>query len=144
MATTISKLQLKSPQANVPFSCGTPGAGSTNLAMLALDDTGVIRDCSQASEEMFGYRQDELTGSHISRLLPQLGETELVLEGRINARLAYLCHCAVAFQARHRNGGSFLSELFINRLDNHNVVVLVRSLEGASANVVALTGRPIR
>lgn len=143
MATT-HNLQLKSPQANVQFSSGAPGAASANLAMLALDDLGVIRDCSQACEEMFGYPQNELTGCHISRLLPQLGETELVLEDRINARLAYLCHCAVAFQARHRDGGSFLGELFINRLDSHNVVVLVRSLEAAAANVVALTGRPIR
>lgn len=140
MATT-GNLQLKCPQANVPFS---PGAGSATLAMLALDDLGVIRDCSQACEAMFGYPQNELTGSHISRLLPQLGETELVLEDRINSRLAYLCHCAVAFQARHRDGGFFLSELFINRLDSHNVVVLVRSLKAAAANVVALTGRPIR
>jgi len=143
MATTRS-LQLKSPRANLQLSSGAPGAGSATLAMLALDDLGVIRDCSQACEEMFGYRQDELTGSHISMLLPQLGETDLVLDDRINARLAYLCHCAVAFQARHRDGGAFLSELFINRLDSHNVVVLVRSLEPAAANVVALIARPIR
>lgn len=143
MATN-RNLQLESPQANIPFSSGAPGAGSATLAMLALDDLGVIRDCSQACEEMFGYPQNELTGSHISRLLPQLGETELVLEDRINSRLAYLCHCAVAFQARHRDGGAFLSELFINRLDSHNVVVLVRGLEAAAANVVALIARPIR
>lgn len=91
MATT-SSLQLKSPQANVQFSSG---AGSAHLAMLALDDMGVIHDCSQACEEMFGYPQDELTGSHISRLLPQLGETELVREDRINSRLAYLCHLSL-------------------------------------------------
>ena len=143
MATT-RNLQLKSPRANLPFSAAAPSAGSANLAMLALDDLGVIRDCSQACETMFGYPQDELTGSHISMLLPQLGETELVLEDRINARLAYLCHCAVAFQARHRDGGAFLSELFINRLDSHNVVVLVRGLEAAAANVVALIPRPNR
>jgi hypothetical protein len=61
--------------------------------------------------------------------LPELADTELVLEDRINARLAFLCHCAIPFQARRRDGNCFTSELFINRLNRENVVMLVRSLE---------------
>lgn len=104
---------------------GRPHPG-TNLVMLKLDDLGVIQDCSQACLQVFGYRADELVGSHVSRLLPQLPESDLVRDGRVNPNLAYLCHCGVTFQAHHRDGRHISSELFINRLDAHNVVVLVR------------------
>jgi len=100
-----------------------------DLAMLALNDRGVIQHCSPDCEQVFGYRTDELAGHHVSTLLPELQGTELVMEDRINARLAFLCHCAIPFQARRRDGAYFRSELFINRLNQQNVVVLVRNLE---------------
>lgn len=127
--TTASSLQVKSPQANTHVSSGISDAGKIDLAVLTLNDRGVIRDCSRACEQVFGYPPAELAGRHVSMLLPQLPDTDLVQEGRINARLAHLCHCAVAFQARRRDGRCFASELFINLLGSHNVVVLVRSLE---------------
>ena len=70
-------------------------------------------------------------------LLPQLTNVDLVQEGGINSRLAFLCHCAVVFQARCRDGQSFISELFINRLNTHNVLVLVRNLDisGSSGGI---------
>jgi PAS domain-containing protein len=105
------------------------------LAMLNLDDFGVIHDDSQACLQVFGYRPGELVGNHVSHLLPQLPESGLVLNDRVDPRLAYLCHCGVAFEARHRDGHRFLSELFINRLDAHNVTVLVRRLESAARPV---------
>lgn len=105
---------------------------NSELAVLNLNDLGVIHDCSQACLHVFGYRPDELVGSHVSHLLPQLPESDLVQDGRVNPRLAYLCHCGVAFQARHRDGRRFVSELFINRLDAHNVVVLVRRLDSTA------------
>ncbi|MBT9539505.1 PAS domain S-box protein [Thiobacillus sp.] len=100
-----------------------------DLAMLALNDRGVIQHCSPDCEQVFGYRTDELAGHHVSTLLPELHGTELVMEDRINARLAFLCHCAIPFKARRRDGAYFRSELFINRLNQQNVVVLVRNLE---------------
>lgn len=130
---TASSLQVKSPLANTHASSGVPKAGTIDLAVLTLDDLGVIRDCSRACEQMFGYLPDELQGRHVSSLLPQLPDSELVQEGRINPRLAHLCHCAVAFEARRRDGQRFASELFINRLGIHNVVVLVRNLEQPKA-----------
>ncbi|MFP5410987.1 MAG: PAS domain S-box protein [Gammaproteobacteria bacterium] len=120
-----SSLPHTHPDPHAP-SEGASQAG-IELAVLNLDDAGVIHDCSQSCLQIFGYRPDELLGSHVSRLLPQLPGSGLVQEGRIHARLAYLCHCGIAFQARHRDGRHFASELFINRLDSHNVVVLVRA-----------------
>lgn len=112
----------------------TPAFVSIELVILALNDVGVIQNCNQTCEQVFGYRKNELSGCHVSTLLPQLKDIELVLEDRINSRLAFLCHCAIPFQARHRNGHVFATELFINRLNQHNVVVLLRSLEMTAQN----------
>jgi len=142
--TTASSLQMKSPQANTHVSSGVSDAGKIDLAVLTLNDQGVIRDCSRTCEQVFGYPPAELAGRHVSMLLPQLPDTDLVQEGRINARLAHLCHCAVAFQARRRDGRCFASELFINLLGSHNVVVLVRSLEASILSSGAFFVMPIR
>ena len=142
--TTASSLRVKKPQANTHVSSGVSDAGKIDLAVLTLNDQGVIRDCSRACEQVFGYSPEELAGRHVSMLLPQLPDTDLVQEGRINARLAHLCHCAVAFQARRRDGRCFASELFINLLGSHNVVVLVRSLEASILSGGAFAPMPVR
>jgi len=134
---TASILPVKSPQANMPRLSDIPEARPNDLCTFTLDDMGTIRDCSRACEQIFDYMQEELVGRHISMLLPQLTNVDLVQEGGINSRLAFLCHCAVVFQARCRDGQSFISELFINRLDTHNVLVLVRNLDisGSSGGI---------
>lgn len=126
---TASSLQVKTPLANAHPLSGIPDVRVVDLATLTLDDLGMIRDCSRACEQVLGYLPDELLGGHISLVLPQLPKADLVQEGRINPRLAFLCHCAFAFEARRRDGQTFASEVFINRLDIHNVLVLVRNLD---------------
>ena len=128
MATASKRLQVKHAQFNTRTPSDHAAFVPTGLAMLALNDMGIIQNCSQTCEQVFGYQLDELAGRHVSTLLPELIDTELVLEDRINSRLAFLCHCAMPFQARRRDGIRFTSELFINRLSSQNVVVLVRSL----------------
>lgn len=142
--TTASSLQVNIPQANTHVSSGVSDAGKIDLAVLTLNDHGMIRDCSRACEQVFGYPPEELAGRHVSMLLPQLPDTDLVQEGRINSRLAYLCHCAVAFQARRRDGRCFASELFINLLGSHNVVILVRRIEASILNGGAFAAMPVR
>lgn len=112
-----------------PTSSGRPAAVPDDLAMLALDDHGKVLECNPTCEQRFGYRKDELTGRHISTLFPELGGMELVMEERINSRLAFLCHSGIPFRALHRDGKQLTSEVFINRLDRHNVVLLARSLD---------------
>jgi len=141
---TASSLQVKIPLASTHGLSSVPDAGKNDLAVLTLNDLGVILHCSRDCEQVFGYPLEELAGCHVSMLLPQLPYTDLVQEGRINSRLAHLCHCAVAFQARRRDGRYFASELFINRLDSHNVVVLVRRLEASRLNGDALIVMPVR
>lgn len=133
MATASTVQWRHSINANSSHSSFFPRSGDDYLAVIALNDMGEIRECSRACEEIFGYHPSELAGRHVSTLLPQLNDTELVLDDRVHPRLAFLCRCAMPFEARHRNGTRFNSELFINRLDRHKVVVLVRSLEKAAA-----------
>lgn len=114
---------------DVRSTSGKRGAAMNDLAVIALDDLGVIQNCNAMCEPMFGYRQDELPGRHISILLPQLQDTEVVQGERVNSHLAFLCHSGIPFNAQRLDGRQFTIELFINRLGTHNVVVLVRSLE---------------
>ena len=129
------RLQVESLPSKAPSLPAAADADAANLAMLVLNDHGMIQFCSEACEQVFGYQEDELKGRHVSTLLPQLENTDLITEDRVNARLAYLCHCAIPFQAQHRDGNHFAIELFINRLSSQNVVVLVRSLDPSSSNV---------
>jgi len=141
---TASSLQVNSPQANTHASSSGHDAAKIDLAVLTLNELGVIRDCSRACEQVFGYLPEELAGRHVSMLLPQLPDADLVQEGRINSRLAHLCHCAFAFHARRRDGWCFASELFINFLGSHNVVVLVRNLEASILNSGTFAVMPVR
>lgn len=132
MMTPSPIAELNKPRFDPPSSPTRRAFVTNDLAVIALDDHGVICNGNDICEEMFGYAQDELPGCHVSILLPQLGDIELVQGERVNSHLAFLCHSGIPFQARRRDGGQFTIELFINRLGAHNVVVLVRSLEKSS------------
>lgn len=135
MVAAAKHLQAETPISKAHSLPTSPNVDPADLAMLVLNDHGTIQFCSQTCEQMFGYLEDDLKGQHVSALLPQLENTDLVTEDRINARLDYLCHCAIPFQAQHRDGKRFAIELFINRLSNQNVVVLLRCLDASSSNV---------
>ncbi|MCK7478033.1 MAG: hypothetical protein M0C28_11825 [Candidatus Moduliflexus flocculans] len=55
LMATSSIPQVKTPLANMNALSCIPNAGMNELAALTLDDLGVIRDCSQACEPVFGY-----------------------------------------------------------------------------------------
>lgn len=93
-------------------------SGWSEPPVLVLDESGMIRDCSIACEELFGYSLRELSTQHVSGLLPELKGIELVHDGRLNAPLEYLCHCGHVFWAHNRQGGFFPSELSLVRLEN--------------------------
>jgi PAS domain-containing protein len=138
MATPASLFPQRFPR-DVHFAPGVH-ASAADLALLALDDAGTIKDCSAASAALFGHLPDALIGRPVSLVLPQLGDDALVLDGRVHPRLAYLCRCAMAFQARREDDSVFPVELFINRLDRHHVVVLARSLVDVERDGVPARG----
>lgn len=88
------------------------------LAMLTLDDRGMVCDCNSSGEALFKCRRSELVWRHISLVLPQLEELALMQDGQINPRLRFLCRIGRRFQAVARDGERFASELFLNLLDN--------------------------
>lgn len=84
-------------------------------AALTLDERGMIRDCTRAGEELFGYTRLELTWQPVSKLLPQLSRINLVQDGQLNPMLSFLCHCGHLFEVQCRNGVTLLGELsFVN------------------------------
>ncbi len=87
-------------------------------AVLSVDDKGTIWDCNPASEVLFGCKRNELTGRHISVVLPELENSQLVQDGRPNPRLRFLCRIGRHFRVALRNGRSFPSDLFLNCLDD--------------------------
>lgn len=92
---------------------------------LTLDERGMIRDCSESGESLFGYRRhDDLIWQHISRLLPQLSGVALVLEGRINPLLNFLCRCGKLFETQNRLGDTFLSKLSFVQLEHDAIPTL--------------------
>jgi hypothetical protein len=71
---------------------------------LALDERGIIQDCSKSFENLFGFQRRDLVWQHVSRLLPQLTGIDLVQAGRLNPLLNYLCHCGHRYDAQDRQG----------------------------------------
>lgn len=78
---------------------------------LMLDERGLIHDCSNSSAQLFGYQRGDLVLQHFSMLFPQLSQVVLVVNGNINSRLSFLCHCGHHFMAQGREGRAFLSKL---------------------------------
>ncbi len=89
-----------------------------DLAILSLDERGMIRDCNKAAEKLSGYLRGELVWRHVSMLLPQFAESNLLQEGRLNPRLSFLCHCGHLFHLQDSKGCSLHSELHLVELDN--------------------------
>lgn len=140
LMATAKNFEIEHEQSSPQPPAGTLAEARTELLVLSLDDLGVIRECSPASAKAFGYLPDELVGGHIRAVLPQLPETGLVQNDRIESRLAHRCRCGFRFEAQHRDGHRFGIELFINRLGYHNVSILVRSLDvnNAGATIDAI------
>ena len=89
-----------------------------DAATLALDEHGLIRNCNGAGETLFDYGFSELFTQHVSLLLPQLADMELLQDGQPNPHLRYLCRIGHQFQAQRKDGRSFSSEIFLNLIDS--------------------------
>ena len=96
-----------------PTAAGGPSTSTTDEAVaLTLDERGMIHDCDDASENMFGYQRTELVWQHISMLVPQLTDIELVQNGQINSQLRFLCRLGGRFHGQKRCGERFAAHLF--------------------------------
>ena len=103
---------------------------------LAMDERGMIRDCSESGERLFGYRRHDLVWQHVSMLFPQLSGVTLVQEGRVNPLLNFLCRCGKLFQTQNRQGDTFLSKLSFVRLEydgRHTLRLIVSPSDNAKS-----------
>lgn len=119
---------------NVLRDLATTDSGN-GPATLIVDEFGVIRGCNRTGEAAFGYRSGEIISQHVSMLLPQLQNLELMQDGRPNSRLRFLCRTGHQFRALTSIGGHFSCKLFFNLLDNTNstrISLIVRPIEKAA------------
>ncbi len=99
---------------------------------LTLDERGMICDCSRAGEKLFGYGRKDIVWQHVSKLLPELSDIELLKGGQFNPQLGFLCHCGHHFRATNRLGNVFLSELhfvLLNGTDKHTIRMIVQPFD---------------
>ncbi len=96
---------------------------------LSLDERGMILDCSKSFEQQFGFRRIDLVWQHVSRLLPQLKNVDLIQAGQINRMLNFLCHCGLLFEAQTQQGDSLtarLSFVFIENPERRSLKLIVQ------------------
>ncbi len=86
-------------------------------AVLTLLENGMILNCNLASASLLGCDPNNLTWQPISRLLPQLADLALVLDGKINPYLKFLSVVGHRYEVRAMNGAHFASELFFSEVE---------------------------
>lgn len=97
---------------------GGGAAVEDDVAALTVDARGMIRYCNRAGESLFKYRRSELAWRHVSLLLPELADVDLLENGEVNSRLRFLYHIGRPFRALTQQGERFDGELFLNVLDS--------------------------
>jgi hypothetical protein len=105
------------------------------VARLTLDSRGSIIDCNGAGESLFKIRRNALVKRHVSELLPQLAQLELLKNDQINPHLRFLIRIGRTFQAVNQDGEHFVSEIFLNVLGSAGsgqLSLIVRPIETSS------------
>ncbi len=110
LGNSTNGLGLANAHGNVAVQ-GTDTQGWREPPALTLNASGVIINCSERGEEFFGYSRTELACRHVSEVLPQLSEWELLQDGEPNAHFSFLCHIGHAFRVQPRDGRAFHSAL---------------------------------
>lgn len=81
-----------------------------------LDAQGVIQECDESFARRFGYAASQVPGRHLSELLPELADVELLPDGHLNERLHFFCHIGKRFRALRRDGIQFAIRLFLTMI----------------------------
>jgi PAS domain-containing protein len=88
------------------------------LALLTLDENGIIKECNKAGADLLGCAASKLTWLNISRFLPRLGEVALLQGERVNPYLRFLSRVGHQFELIGMSGTHFTSQLFFNEAEN--------------------------
>jgi len=87
------------------------------MATLILFADGVIRNYNEEAVRLLDYLPNELTGQHISKVLPQLAEIQLVQMQRVNPYLRYLSRKGHQFKIVNKEGTHFSGELMFRDME---------------------------
>jgi PAS domain-containing protein len=104
------------------------GYENSKFAVLILTDDGMIQSCNKKGMKLLDYRPEKLTKQHISKVLPQLSDINLLKGERVNPYLRFLSRIGHPFAVVGKNDQQFSGELFFNDLENqgqHQIVVLI-------------------
>lgn len=120
------QMKHSAPIETMPPSLKTPikiayknSAEMSDPISISVDARGIILDCSNTSEHIFGYRRRDLLMRHISKLFPELAEVELIQKEEFNQSLVFLCRCGKLLLAKNRLGDTFSCHLNFVHLGNN-------------------------
>lgn len=107
-------------------------AEASDPISVSVDARGMITDCSNTSEQFFGYRRRDLVIHHISKLFSELTEIELIQNDEFNQSLVFLCRCGKLLQAKNSMGDTISCNLnFVHLVNNgKNTYRLIASPAG--------------
>lgn len=105
---------MKSSSALSKVGSNTVAKAEDSVAVLMLNDKGMIRECNQVAGKLFGYQPSQLVWRHISMLLPQLAETVLMQGEQVNPRLRFLSRIGHRFEIAGSDSRTSSSRLFFH------------------------------
>lgn len=97
-------------------------------AVLTVDINGLIRSCNKAAAKLMECPTSLLVWQHVSNILPQLGDIQLMQGGHVNPRLRFLSRVGHRFELAMPGGRYMSSRIFFNDLENsgrHNVRLII-------------------
>lgn len=101
------------------------------IAILSVQANGTISGCNQSASELLSCDASSLTWQHVSTFFPQLTETALLVDEKINPNLRFLSRIGYHFEVVAMNGMRFASKLFfvdIDHLGEHYLRLIIRPI----------------
>jgi len=92
-------------------------SSEAQTAVLILNENGFICGCNNAAAELLEGSCHKIAGQHISTIVPQFLQAELLQEGKINPNMRYLSHIGYPFSLRSSNENTIDCNLFFNEIN---------------------------
>ena len=98
-------------------------------AIFMLSEDGMILDANKDAVRLLGHSTTQSNGQHISRIIPQLANVDLLEDGeRVNSYLRYLSRIGHYFKVIGMNGMHFSGESYFNDIkvfNQHQIIVMI-------------------
>lgn len=103
-------------------------------ATFLVSENGMILDANVKGARLLGCSPKHSAKHHISRLLPNLAEIDLLEEGgeRVNPYLRYLSRIGYNFKIIASDGKHFTGELFfsdLKNIDQHQILIMIYPID---------------